>query len=134
MVRESRRRRVLVLLETQWDRKQLAACAERWQGDLEIDFPAPSDEDCASEFDPLAYVEDAVRGALGPIDGVLSASDYPGATLAAAIATRLALPGSRPEHVLCASHKYYSRLAQRRAAPEAQPAKVTGVGAQRPPM
>lgn len=41
--------------------------------------------------------------------------------MAAALATRLGLPGPRPERVIGASHKYYSRLAQQRAAPEAVP-------------
>ena len=122
MVRESPRQRVLVLLETHWDRKQLAACAERWRETIDVEFPAPSDVDCPFDFDPLAVVEAAVRGELGRFDGVTSSSDYPGATLAAAVATRLGLPGPRPECVIGASHKYYSRVVQREAAPEAVPA------------
>lgn len=121
MVGEPRRRRVLFVCETHWDRKQLAACRERWQQRVEVAFPAPDDVDCSADFDPLAYVASAQRGALGPIDGVASSSDYPGATLAAAIATRLGLPGARPERVLGAAHKYYSRIVQREAAPEAVP-------------
>lgn len=116
------RRRVVVVLETDWDRKQLAACRERWEDAIEVAFPPPDDVACPSDFDPLAFVEAAASGALGRIEGVTSASDYPGATVAAAIATRLGLPGPRPERVIEASHKYYSRVAQRRAAPEAVPA------------
>jgi len=58
----------------------------------------------------------------GRLDGVMSSSDYPGATAAAAVATALGLPGPRPETVIRCSHKYYSRLAQREAVPEATPA------------
>jgi len=116
------RRRVAVVLETDWDRKQLAACRERWEAGIDVAFPPPDDVACPSDFDPLAFVEAAASGALGGIEGVTSASDYPGATVAAAIATRLGLPGPRPERVIEASHKYYSRVAQRRAAPEAVPA------------
>ncbi len=121
MVDDERRRRVLVLFETQWDRRQLEACAERWTPRIDVEFPEPNDVDCPSDFDPRAYIEAALSGALGPIDGVLSSSDYPGATIAAAIGTGLGLPGPRPERVLGASHKYYSRLAQRTAVPEAVP-------------
>lgn len=121
MVGEVRKRRVLVLLETHWDRRQLEACEERFGRDTELAFPEPNDVDCPSDFDPLAYIEGAASGALGRIDGVFSSSDYPGATIAAAVATRLGLPGPRPECVLGASHKYYSRVAQRAAAPEAVP-------------
>ena len=115
------RRRVIVALETHWDRKQLAACREAWEPGIELACPPPDDVDCPYDFDPLAWLDAAAAGALGRIDGVLSSSDYPGATLAAALATRLGLPGSRPERVIAASHKYYSRLAQQRAAPEAVP-------------
>ncbi|HVS17861.1 MAG TPA: ATP-grasp domain-containing protein, partial [Planctomycetota bacterium] len=48
-------------------------------------------------------------------------SDYPGATVAAAVATELGLPGPRPEEVVRCSHKLLSRERQREAAPEAVP-------------
>ena len=115
------RRTALVVFETQWDRRQLGACAEAWRDRAEIVFSEPSDADCAWDFDVLGLVERASSGGLGRIDAVLSSSDYPGATTAAAIATRLGLPGARPERVLAASHKYASRQAQRGAAPEAVP-------------
>ena len=113
--------RLLGLFETSWDRPQLEHCRDAWEGRAELVFPEPTDAECEAEFDALALVERAVTGALGRIDGVFSASDYPGATVAAAIATRLGLPGSRPECVLRASHKYYSRRTQREVAPEAVP-------------
>jgi biotin carboxylase len=115
------RRRVLVVFETQWDRKQLEACAGAWRERVEFAFAEPPDADCAWDFDVLGLIERAVSGALGRIDAVLSSSDYPGAATAAAIAARLGLPGPRPERVIAAAHKYYSRIAQRRAAPEAVP-------------
>ena len=121
MVGDAARRRVLVLFETHWDRKQLEACRGAWEDRAEIRYAEPNDADCAWDFDSLGMIERAAAGELGRIDAVLSSSDYPGATLAAAIATRLGLPGSRPERVIAASHKYYSRIAQRRVAPEAVP-------------
>jgi biotin carboxylase len=118
---DERAPRVLFVFETAWDRRQLALCREAWQDRLELVFPEPSDTDCDADFDVVHYIERAVSGALGRIDAVLSASDYPGATVASAIATRLGLPGSRPEAVLRASHKYYSRRAQREVVPQAVP-------------
>ena len=114
-------RRVLVVLETHWDRKQLEACRDGWEGRVEIACPPPDDVTCPYDFDPLAFIDAACAGTLGRVDGVFSSSDYPGATVAAAIAARLGLSGPRPERVIAASHKYYSRIAQRRAAPEAVP-------------
>ena len=55
------------------------------------------------------------------LDGVFSSSDYPGAIVAGAISQRLGLPGSSPERLLASSHKYYSRIAQREAAPDSTP-------------
>ena len=113
--------RLLCLFETGWDGKQLAMCRDSWEGRVEIAFPEPDDVACPADFDALGFIERAVAGELGRIDGVFSASDYPGAIVAAAIATRLSLPGSRPEQVLRASHKYYSRRTQREVVPEAVP-------------
>jgi hypothetical protein len=112
---------VAVLFETQWDRRQLAACPGAGSG-LDLVFPEPADADCRADFDPAAFIEAAAAGALGRLDGVMSSSDYPGAAVAAAVATRLSLPGPRPERVIDASHKYRSRHIQRSAAPEAVPA------------
>ena len=114
-------RRVLVLFETSWDRRQLAACAARWSDAYEIAFIEPNDADCPASLDPIAFVQDVARGAGRGIAGVLSSSDYPGAPLAGALAAQLGLAGARPERVITAAHKYYSRIAQRAAAPEAVP-------------
>jgi hypothetical protein len=113
--------RLLCVFETAWDRVQLEMCRDAWEGRHELVFPEPADADCPADLDVLAWIERAAAGELGAIDGVFSASDYPGATVAAALATRLSLPGSRPEHVLRASHKFYSRRSQREVAPEAVP-------------
>ena len=100
MVDDRERRRVLCIFETHWDRAQLAACRHAWQDRIDVVYPPPDDVECPSELDPLAFVDAAVGGAFGRVDGVMSSSDYPGATLAAAIATRLGLPGARPERVI----------------------------------
>jgi hypothetical protein len=113
---------ILFVFPTAWDRRQLAACRDRWEDRYEVVFGEPADETCPWQFDVLDEVERRVAaGRAGAFDGVASSSDYPGAIVAGAIATRLGLPGSPPGAVLRASHKYYSRLAQREAAPEATP-------------
>ncbi len=121
MVGETNAQRVLVLFETTWDRRQLAACARRWSGGIEVAYAEPSDADCPADLDPLAFAARAVAGEFGRIDGVLSSSDYPGVALAGAIAAELGLAGARPERVITAAHKYYSRISQRAAAPDAVP-------------
>src|SRR5205823_9825586 len=73
--------------------------------------------------DALAYVDSAVAElrAAG-VDGVTSASDYPGCLVAAALAQELGVPGPAPQAVFRCSHKYYARIAQRQSVPDACPA------------
>ena len=112
---------VLIVFPTPWDKKQLDACSAAWSGRYQVRFSQPTDEDRPWDFDGLAFIDRTVESCRGAIDGVLSASDYPGAAVAAAIAAQLGLPGPAPQTVLRCSHKYYSRLAQRAAVPEATP-------------
>ena len=72
--------------------------------------------------DPLAEIErilDLVKGR--EIVGVITSDDYPGSALAAAVARRLRLPAPDPEVVLICQHKYLSRVAQEKHAPDAVP-------------
>ena len=116
-------KRVLMPFPTTWDARQLAACprlAERY----EVVFTEPTAEDWPAAFDILGFIEAQAARLADPaehFDGVFSSSDYPGATVAAALATAAGLPGSRPEAVLRASHKWASRVVQRQVAPEATP-------------
>ncbi len=116
---KKRKKKVLIVFPTSWDAKQLDACRSAWDGTHEVELGVPSDVDCPAELDILEYIEKTVADRRGGIDGIMSSSDYPGATVAAAVSDALGLPGSRPETVLRCSHKYYSRLEQRAAVPEA---------------
>lgn len=111
---------VLVVYPTPWDKKNLRRPRAAWRKPYRIFFEE-DDEEFDWDHDVLAFVEAMVAAYRGRVDGVTSTSDYPGAAVAAAIASRLHLPASRPERVIRASHKYYSRLLQREAAPEAVP-------------
>lgn len=115
------KQRVRIVLPTHWDARQLAACRPRWESEFDLLFDEPSDDECSHRFPVLDYIDEVVRGGRGGQDGVFSSSDYPGATVAAAIATRLGLPGPHPRSVIGCGHKYHSRLFQREAAPEATP-------------
>ncbi|HXV61040.1 MAG TPA: ATP-grasp domain-containing protein [Vicinamibacteria bacterium] len=115
------KKRVLVAFPTEWDVRQLAACRESWESRYEVEFAQPSDEECSWDFDVPGFIRRTVEEKRTRIRGVFSSSDYPGATAAAAIATGLGLPGPRPADVIRASHKYYSRIVQREAAPTATP-------------
>lgn len=115
------KKRVLVLFPSIWDAKQLANCRREWQDDYAIELGEPTYETCPYDLHPLTYIDEAAARYGGDVDGVISSNDYPGATIAAALAERLSLPGPSPEAIVRATHKYYSRLAQRDAVPEATP-------------
>ena len=114
-------KRVLVLFPSTWDAKQFESCRAEWERDYELLFAEPSYESCPTDLEPLAYLEEVERMYRGRIDGILSSNDYPGATIAAALATRLGLPSSTPDAIVRATHKYYSRCVQRETIPEATP-------------
>lgn len=115
------RARVLVVCPTAWDESQLATLPASVRARHEIVLDTPRDEEVRWDLDLAAFVAERVERWRGRLQGVFSSSDYPGATLAAALATELGLPGCRPEHVLRAGHKFHSREVQRRTVPEAVP-------------
>ena len=80
-----------------------------------------ADADCPDDMDPMAYARLLAECHAGQVQGVMSSSDYPGATLAGLVAETLGTPGARPDLLLRASHKYYARQDQARAVAEATP-------------
>ena len=115
------RKRILIVCPNSWDDAQLAAAAPRLEQTYELLFHGEDAEDDPAGFSLPAFVDEVVERYRGRIDGVTSSSDYPGCLVAAAVAQELALPGPAPEALLRCSHKYYARLAQREAVPEATP-------------
>ena len=72
--------------------------------------------------DPEAEIERLIgRARVTNATAIISTDDYPGSTLAAAVAERLGWPGTAPHVNLLCQHKYHARLAQRRIAPDAVP-------------
>lgn len=112
---------VLFVFPTAWDRKQLDSCRPEWEDRFQVTLAHPTDEDCPWDYDIMGFIERTAAEFRDRIQGVMSSSDYPGATVAGAIAQRLGLPGSAPDRVIRASHKYYSRIVQRETVPEATP-------------
>ncbi|MCC7510184.1 MAG: ATP-grasp domain-containing protein [Planctomycetes bacterium] len=109
--------RVLLVMPTMWDRRQLEACRQDWHERFVVEFGVPGDDECRADFPVLDYIDRMARRT--DIAGVFSSSDYPGATISAAIATQAGLPGPDPRAVLCASHKIASRQVQQAAVPQA---------------
>jgi hypothetical protein len=118
----TRPQHILLVCPSAWDYAQIPSSATLPRDEYVLHFTGEEAEDHPATFDAPAFVEQTVRAWRGRrLDGVTSSSDYPGCIVAAAIAQELDLPGPAPATVLACSHKYYSRLAQQRAVPEATP-------------
>jgi hypothetical protein len=113
--------RIRIVFPTAWDRHQLAARPAARPDGCELLFEEPADADCPADLDVDAFVDRAVRDWRGDTDAVFSASDYPGAAVAAAIGTGLGLPASDPAAVLRAAHKGLCREVAARILPDATP-------------
>lgn len=116
---------IALICPNSWDEVQLAASRPVWGQKYRVELHGEDVEGDPSTFDACGFIDDAVSRLRcrnpHPVHGVASSSDYPGCLVASAIARELGLPGPAPDRVLLCSHKYYARLAQQAAAPEATP-------------
>jgi len=116
-------KRIALLCPNKWDREMLA----RAPGAPHTRFDLRSFGEDAEAFDPDTFEADrfidelTARLETDPVDGVTSSGDYPGILASSFVADALGLPGPSPTAVLQCAHKYYSRVAQSVAAPEATP-------------
>jgi len=121
---------VLVVCPTHRDHRELPLLSPPDIKYLFHDYASTSLEDLicnlggaeALAADPLDEIDRILAKVAGvKIAAVISTDDYPGCSLAAVIAERLGLPGPSPEVILICQHKYLSRVAQAKLAPEAVP-------------
>ena len=111
---------IALICPTMWDEAELPHIAR--PGRYKVRYYGTDVSEHPEDFDALAFIDEAVdEFREAKIDGVMASDDYPGCIVAAAIASRLNLPGPDPEAILLCQHKYYSRLAQRDVLPEAVP-------------
>lgn len=121
---------ILVICPTHRDHRELPLLSPPGINYLFHDYGSTSLEDLICNVgnaeglaaDPLAEIDAILAKVAGvKLAAVISSDDYPGSGLAAIIAERLGLPGPSPEVTLICQHKYLSRLAQAKLAPEAVP-------------
>jgi hypothetical protein len=113
---------VALVCPTAWDAAQLPNLGGHRETPYAVRTYGEDVEHAPGQFDADAFIGEAVMSlGLTNINGVASSSDYPGCLVAAFIARELGLPGPDPKSMLRCSHKYYARLAQSVAVPEATP-------------
>lgn len=115
-------RRIALLCPNEWDREMLAQAPASPHTRFTV---KPFGEDGAMApggFEADRFIDElTVNLELDPVDGVTSSGDYPGILVSSFVTDALGLPGPSPTAVLQCAHKYYSRIAQSMAVPEATP-------------
>lgn len=118
----SNRPPVVLISPNVWDRAQIQPLVDRNLLPYTVQPYGPDLEHSLEVLDADAFIRRAVEDLSDKnVQGVTSSSDYPGCLLASFIAQELDLPGPDPRSLLLCSHKYYARLAQLAAVPEATP-------------
>ena len=118
----TRKKTILVVDINHWDREQLARTDFNWRDKYEPLLYEYDPEWCNPNFDAIEFIRHTVKKFRGMrLGGVASSGDYPGCIVASVIAKERRLPAPTPQSVLACSHKYYSRIMQREAVPDATP-------------
>jgi len=115
-------KRILVLCPTARDRVHFSRPEIRRAYDLE--FRGTDEETHDAGFDGVRFVQEtigAMRERRSAYRAVLGIDDFPASLMAALVAEAVGLPAPSFESLFLCQHKYYSRLRQREAVPEATP-------------
>jgi len=116
------RERILVVCPTPRDRAHFSRPDIRKAHDLE--FWGTDEETHEPGFDGLRFLNETIRAIEGrrrAVRAVVGIDDFPACLMAALIAEAIGLPSPSFESLFLCQHKYYSRLHQREAAPDAIP-------------
>jgi hypothetical protein len=117
------RERILVVCPTARDRAHFSRPEIRHVHDLE--FWGTDEETHEPGFDGLRFLNETIRtitGRRSAYRAVVGIDDFPACLMAALIAEAIGLPSPSFESLFLCQHKYYSRLLQREAVPDAIPA------------
>ena len=117
------RRTLLTLALTPEDAEEMECLPglERFRWLAAGDDEALGNPEICRPAEAVAAVMAAARGQGAGVHGIIAFDDYPASLVAAAAGRALGLPGPAPESLLRCHHKYWSRLIQRQAVPEAVP-------------
>ena len=114
--------RLLVICPTARDRLHFAR--PEIQGRYALEFRGTDEDTHQPDFDALRFLADMIRDIerrREDFRGVVGIDDFPACMLAAIVAETFGFVFPSVESLFLCQHKYYSRLRQREAAPEAVP-------------
>ena len=115
-------KRILVLCPTARDRVHFSRPEIRKAYDLE--FRGTDEETHEAGFDGLRFVEETIRrvqGRRSAYGAILGIDDFPASLMGALVAQAVGFASPSFESLFLCQHKYYSRLRQREAVPDATP-------------
>jgi hypothetical protein len=114
--------RLLVICPTSRDRTHFAR--PEIQGKYALELRGTDEATHEPGFDALRFLAETIheiRSRRADFRGVVGIDDFPACMLAALVAETFGFPFPSFESLFLCHHKYYSRLRQREAAPEATP-------------
>ncbi len=126
--------RFLVICPTARDRSHLARPEIR--GDYQLEFRGTDEETHEPGFDAVRFltgIAQELQARHGEFDGIVGIDDFPASMLATLLAERFGFAAPSFEALFLCHHKYYSRLRQLEAAPEATP-QFRLLPSSRPPL
>jgi hypothetical protein len=113
---------IVIICPTKRDHREIEKISEESEYKHNYIFYGKNPREDLSVFDPYDFIEKFLEDFKdSPIDGIIGTHDYPGSIIASILSGRLKTPGPAALPNLICQHKYYSRIYQRRAVPDAVP-------------
>ncbi len=115
-------KRILVLCPTARDRMHFSR--PEIQGAYRLELRGTDEATHQPGFDALRFLDETlqdVQRRRGEFQGVVGIDDFPACMMAALVAERFGFAASSFESLFLCQHKYFSRLKQQEAAPDATP-------------
>jgi hypothetical protein len=115
-------KRILVICPTARDRTHFSR--PEIQAAYPLEFRGTDEATHEPGFDGPRFLQETLRDVRlrrGDFQAVVGIDDFPACMMAALVAERFGFPAPSFESLFLCQHKYYSRLRQREAAPEATP-------------
>ncbi len=113
---------IVIICPTIRDRREIDRISREDQYRHNYIFYGKNPREDLSAFDPVMFIEKFLDDFKDiPIDGIIGTHDYPGSIVSSILSEKLKIPGPGTLPNLICQHKYYSRIYQERAVPDAVP-------------
>ncbi|MES0341147.1 MAG: ATP-grasp domain-containing protein [Candidatus Humimicrobiaceae bacterium] len=113
---------IVIICPTKRDHREIEIISEEGKYRHNYIFYGKNPREDLSAFDPDRFIKKFQEDFKDTsIDGIIGTHDYPGSIVASILSEKLKTPGPAVLPNLICQHKYYSRIYQKRAVPDAVP-------------